>query len=345
MIDREKDILIITSQKFNSTKLLISHKTNLIISSIEYNKDTKSITVTPDSTSIISFPDDILSIHHLSSINKILISCVSNKSLYLLEEKIIYENKKFLAEFNPEKDGLIFQNNKKMTAILDIKENEEKYFLIISDKFGEISLKPIKKEESKESFEKEIKIVTGHCDTIVYLKKTINDKLLLSSDNFGKIKIYDFPNIFNVISVILYHENEIKYVNFGGKEDKCIFVINKDGNIDLWSTYDFIMKNKIKMDFLINGEKILEVKCLNKNEILMMKTDKKIILLKINDEKYEINMIKEIEKEKNKDNNNGDKENKIEEKLEDKFFDYEGNTHHLLLNTDDHTIQKINLII
>ena len=56
-------------------------------------------------------------------------------------------------------------------------------------------------------------------------------------------------------------------------------------------------------------------------------------------------MIKEIEKEKNKDNNNGDKENKIEERLEDKFFDYEGNTHHLLLNTDDHTIQKINLII
>ena len=77
----------------------------------------------------------------------------------------------------------------------------------------------------------------------------------------------------------------------------------------------------------------------------MMKTDKKIILLKINDEKYEINMIKEIEKEKNKDNNNGDKENKIEERLEDKFFDYEGNTHHLLLNTNDHTIQKINLII
>ena len=344
MIDKEKDIIIIKSKKLSLTKLLIAQNSNIIISTISYNKESKSIEIIPDTISIISFPDDILSIHHLASINKILVSCISNKNLYLLEEKIIYEDKKYLSEYNPSKDALIFQNNKKMTAILDFQEKPEKYFLIISDKFGEISLKPIIKEENKDSFEKEIKIVTGHCDTITYLKKSFNDKLLLSSDNFGKIKIYDFPNIFNVISVILYHENEIKYVNFGGKDDKYIFVINKDGNIDIWSTYDFIIQNKIKIPFLETIDKIVEVKTLNENEILIIKSLEKISIIKIDYEKYDINIIKEIGNKQNKKDNN-DNKNKIEKNIKDKFFDYEGNVYHLVINSDDNTIKEINLII
>lgn len=331
MVDKEKDILIINS------KLLIAYKTKLILSDIEFDKDSKKILINKNAnTNFLLFPDEILSIHYLSSINKILISCISNKTLYLLEEKIILGNEKQLSEFNAEKDGLVFQNNKKMTSIISYQETKDKYFLIISDKFGEISLKPIIKNETKESFAKEIKIVTGHCDTINYLKLSFDKKLLLSSDNFGKIKIYNFPNIFNVLSVILYHEDEVIYTNFAGEKDKCIFVINKAGNLDTWSIYDFINKNQIKLDFL-NDEKIIEVKTLNKNEYIIIKTEKKIFIVKIDDNKYEIEKIKEIDYfEKNKEK---------KEKIENKFFDYNGNIYQVEINLENDTIKEINTII
>ena len=264
MLDKENDILIINSTK----KILIANKTKLFIVEIEQEKDTKNITLSKSKKIFsINFPDDILSIHHLISLNKIIVSCISNKTLYLISEEIINKNEKALNEFNIEKDALIFQSNKKMTSIISYQETPDKYFLLISDKFGEISIKPVTKFETRESFAKEIKIVTGHCDTINYIKLSLDKKVLLSADNFGKIKIYNFPNIFNVLSVILYHEDEIVYTNFLGENDKGFFVINKSGFIDFWSLYDFINKNKINMDFL-NEEKILEVKMLKKNEYI-----------------------------------------------------------------------------
>ena len=328
MLDKENDtLLIINSPNSPLIKLLIAYKTKLIISELEQDKDSKSFNIKKENKSLI-FPDDILSIHYLSSLNKIVISCVSNKTIYLINEKIIYDEKR-ISEFNVEKDALIFQSNKKMTSIISYKENEEKYFLLISDKFGEISMKPIIKEENKESFAKEIKIVTGHCDTINYLKLSYDKKLLLSSDNFGKIKIYNFPNIFNVLSVILYHEDEIIYTNFGGRTDKCFFVINKAGNIDIWSLYDFIKKNQINLDFL-NNDKIIETKILNKNENILIKTSKKFFLIRIDDEKYNIEKIKEMEN--------------IEGKIENKFFDYNGNIYKVEINLEKNNINSINII-
>ena len=262
--------------------------------------------------------------------NKIIVSCISNKTLYLIDEEIINGDEKTIAEFTIEKNALIFQSNKKMTSIISYQETKEKYFLLISDKFGEISMKPITKEETKESFAKEIKIVTGHCDTINYIKLSLDNKLLLSSDNFGKIKIYSFPNIFNVLSVILYHEDEIIYTNFAGENDKCFFVINKAGNIDIWSIYDFINKNKINMDFL-DGERIIEVKTLDKNEYVIIKTSKKFFVIKINDIKYEIEKIKEINNE--------------EGKIVNKFFDFNGNIFHIEINPEKNEINSIKTIL
>ena len=332
MLDKENDILLINNPNSSSFKLLISNKSQLIISDIELDKDSKKINQEKNINSLIlNFPDDILSIHHLSSINKILISCISNKTLYLIEEKIIFGDEKSISEFNIEKDALIFQNNKKMTSIISYQENKDKYFLIISDKFGEISMKPINKNETKESFAKEIKIVTGHCDTINYLKLSFNKKILLSSDNFGKIKIYNFPNIFNVLSVILYHEDEVHYTNFGGDSDKCLFVINKAGNIDIWSIYDFINKNQINMDFLKN-EKIIEVKTLNKNEYVIIKTEKKIFVIKIFDDEYKAEKIKELD---------NIKENDDKEKIENKFFDFNGIIYMIEINLDKNKINAI----
>ena len=327
MLDKENDILIINSSK----KILIANKTKLFIVEIEQEKDTKNITLSKSKKIFsINFPDDILSIHHLISLNKIIVSCISNKTLYLISEEIINKDEKALNEFNIEKDALIFQSNKKMTSIISYQETPDKYFLLISDKFGEISIKPVTKFETRESFAKEIKIVTGHCDTINYIKLSLDKKVLLSADNFGKIKIYNFPNIFNVLSVILYHEDEIVYTNFLGENDKGFFVINKSGFIDFWSLYDFINKNKINMDFL-NEEKILEVKMLKKNEYIMIKTSKKFFAVKINEDKYEIEKIKEIVNNK--------------ENIENKFFDFNDKIFDIEINSVKNEINAINTLL
>ena len=327
MLDKENDILIINSTK----KILIANKTKLFIVEIEQEKDTKNITLSKSKKIFaLNFPDDILSIHHLISLNKIIVSCISNKTLYLISEEIINKDEKALNEFNIEKDALIFQSNKKMTSIISYQETPDKYFLLISDKFGEISIKPVTKFETRESFAKEIKIVTGHCDTINYIKLSLDKKVLLSADNFGKIKIYNFPNIFNVLSVILYHEDEIVYTNFLGENDKGFFVINKSGFIDFWSLYDFINKNKINMDFL-NEEKILEVKMLNKNEYIMIKTSKKFFVVKIDEDKYEIEKIKEIENNK--------------ENIENKFFDFNDKIFNIEINSVKNEINAINTLL
>ena len=327
MLDKENDILIINSSK----KILIANKTKLFIVEIEQEKDTKNITLSKSKKIFaLNLPDDILSIHHLISINKIIVSCISNKTLYLISEEIINRDEKALNEFNIEKDALIFQSNKKMTSIISYQETPDKYFLLISDKFGEISIKPVTKFETRESFAKEIKIVTGHCDTINYIKLSLDKKVLLSADNFGKIKIYNFPNIFNVLSVILYHEDEIVYTNFLGENDKGFFVINKSGFIDFWSLYDFINKNKINMDFL-NEEKILEVKMLKKNEYIMIKTSKKFFVVKIDEDKYEIEKIKEIENNK--------------ENIENKFFDFNDKIFNIEINSVKNEINAINTLL
>ena len=339
MLDKGKDIIIIppADSKEAFTKLLIANKNNLIISNLGKEKNSENMIINKENSSSLLFPDEILSIHHLPFLNKLLISCVSNKTLYLIDKNIIYDNKK-ITEFNIEKDALVFMGNKKITSIIDTEESKEKYFLLISDKFGEISIKPISNKETKESFSKEIKIVSGHCDTINYFKQSIDKKLLLSSDSFGKIKIYDFPNIFNVLSVILYHEDEIKYVNFGGELDKCIIVLNKTNNIDIWSTYDFINQNQFNMDFIENDDKIMNVKMVNKNNNIILLTEKKVILLEIDDIGYNIKKVKEINlKDLIKD-----------EKIENygnKFFDYEGKIFHLCINKEDNKIIKINSIL
>ena len=339
MLDKDKDILIISHSESSKTdtKLLIAHKNSLIITNLENEKDSKNIIINKEKISSLLFPDDILSIHHLHFINKILVSCITNKNLYLIDENIIYDDKK-IKEFNIEKDALIFQGNKKITSIIDTEESKEKYFLLISDKFGEISIKPITNKETQESFSKEIKIVSGHCDTINYFKQSKDKKLLLSSDNFGKIKVYCFPNIFNVLTVILYHEDEIKYINFGGELDKCIIVLNKANSIDVWSTYDFINQNQIKMDFIENDEIIINYKMVNKNNNIIISTDKKVIVLEIDDIKYSVKPTKQIELKELF------KEEKFE-KYDSTFFDYNGKIYHLCINKDDNKIIKINPIL
>ena len=97
MLDKERDILIISPTDSNPyQKLLIAHKNNLIITNLEKDKEKDSkLIIDKEKLSLLSFPDDILSIHHLPSLKKILVSCITNKNLYLIDENIIYDNKKY----------------------------------------------------------------------------------------------------------------------------------------------------------------------------------------------------------------------------------------------------------
>lgn len=112
-----------------------------------------------------------------------------------------------------------------------------------SDKFGEIHIKKITAD--KEAFAQKGKILFGHCDPITFLQLSPQNKLLLSSDSFGKIKVYQFPNCFNMLTVMLYKNDEIKYVNFISEE--AIIVLTNENEVHLWSTYDFTINDRYKL--------------------------------------------------------------------------------------------------
>ena len=84
------------------------------------------------------------------------------------------------------------------------------------------------------------------------------------------------------------------------------------------------------MDFL-NEEKILEVKMLNKNEYIMIKTSKKFFVVKIDEDKYEIEKIKEIENNK--------------ENIENKFFDFNDKIFNIEINSVKNEINAINTLL
>lgn len=48
------------------------------------------------------------------------------------------------------------------------------------------------------------KILFGHSDPIHFLKINSSLSLIASADTFGKIKLHQFPNIFEMESVLLY---------------------------------------------------------------------------------------------------------------------------------------------
>lgn len=184
---------------------------------------------------------------------------------------------------------------KKLTSILLLSEGEDK-FLLFSDKFGEISIKKIIPNETAESFAFKAKIISGHCDPITFLQLSNNEKLLLSSDSFGKIKIYKFPNMFNVLSVLLYPNDGILYCNFIGKEDECVVVITNTNEINLWSMYDFKMQMKKVIDIEQN-DKIQFVLVDKASCECLIETKNEIRVYDINTIGFDINLSKTIKKE------------------------------------------------
>jgi hypothetical protein len=76
--------------------------------------------------------------------------------------------------------------------------------------------------------------------------------MIVSADTFGKIKICEFPNIFNFLSVILYKNEDIKFLDFLSNRE--LLVLNSEGEIHVWSLEDFQLKFKFSLKEILEKE-------------------------------------------------------------------------------------------
>ena len=232
----------------------------------------------------IEIPDEILTIGKIIITNDIIVVGKTNKTIYYISFK---DNKiKFSSICN-----------KNLISLIILNENNINY-LLYADKVGEISIKKILENETEESFKKMGKIVCGHSDSITHLNISNDKKLLLSCDTFGKLKIYQFPNLFNVLSVIIYHDNDVKFVNFGGESDKSLIIFTKNSDVDIWSLYDFQLQKKEKIE-----DNVIYCNTFNKNNILLLQCENHILLYSIDNIHFCLSDKKEIKYDFNKDNN------------------------------------------
>lgn len=78
-------------------------------------------------------------------------------------------------------------------------------------------------------------LLYGHSDGISFIRKT--NKFLITSDSIGKIKVTNFPNVYELESVIIY-EN---YYYIDEVNNDQLLVINKDYTFNLWCLSSFKM--------------------------------------------------------------------------------------------------------
>lgn len=152
---------------------------------------------------------------------------------------LIGANSKRIAVFNLKGEKLKdYLHTKKITNSVVHMENEN-IFILFSDKFGEVYLLNIQTMDKAS-------MLYGHAEVISFLLKTKKDDVLISSDGLGKIKICEFPNIFEIRSVIMYDS----YRYLGLIQDKYLFVLDFHNNGHIWklSSIEKIKEFKVKED-------------------------------------------------------------------------------------------------
>ena len=77
-----------------------------------------------------------------------------------------------------------------------------------------------------------------------------NGKLIATADTLGKIKLVEFPNIFNMLTVFLYNNEDIKFCDFVNNQN--LIVINSKYEIHLWNLNDFKLKSKFDLKNLFD---------------------------------------------------------------------------------------------
>lgn len=217
------------------------------------SSDSKEITLIQEFM-ISEIKDNVLE-YHLLIKHKLLIVISSLKTIYFFNVDFIINNNnktevvKDIKDISKEAKLLFtYQHSKKLTGSYVYTDNNNKDFLIFSDKFGEIYLLDVeehinnnnyynenkeKNYNDKDKLEKAPKapiyMLYGHADSISYIYQKNNT--MISGDCFGKIKICEFPNVYEIKTVLIY-ENYF-YVNYFS--DKYILVLNNNWNINLWN--------------------------------------------------------------------------------------------------------------
>jgi WD40 repeat protein len=140
---------------------------------------------------------------------------------------------------------------KKVTNSITIKEDDIDY-LLVSDKFGEVYIKNL-----TSSWTEPPVILYGHSDPVHMLRISPFSNLIVSADTFGKIKVSEFPNIFNFLNVILYKNDEIRYLDF--ISNKELLVLTTEGMAHVWSMETFELITKFNIAQLINNDEIISI--------------------------------------------------------------------------------------
>jgi hypothetical protein len=166
---------------------------------------------------------------------------------------------------------------KKVTNSILVKELDKQY-LIYSDKFGEIYIKKLNQVKEPPI------ILYGHSDPIHFMRISPFNNVIISADTFGKIKICEFPNIFNFLSVLFYENEDIKYVDFFSSKE--LMVLNSEHWLHFWSTEDFQIKYKFQLETVLETvlANDISIDIVNIKAIIPFK--EKFIYIETNDSYY-----------------------------------------------------------
>ncbi len=63
----------------------------------------------------------------------------------------------------------------------------------------------------------------------------------------GKVKIMEFPNVFNMLSVLFYKNDDVKYLNHFPANNKEIVVLNANYELHFWSMETFKLNHIYKL--------------------------------------------------------------------------------------------------
>lgn len=75
-------------------------------------------------------------------------------------------------------------------------------------------------------------------------------KMIATADTLGKIKIVEFPNIYNMLTVLLYNNEDIKFCDFLNNNN--LIVVNSHYEIHIWNLNDFKLKSKFDLKTVLD---------------------------------------------------------------------------------------------
>jgi len=85
------------------------------------------------------------------------------------------------------------------------------------------------------------------------MKVSPSGKIIATADTLGKIKIVEFPNIYNMLTVLLYNNEDIKFCDFINNQN--LLVINSSYEFHLWDINDFQLKSKFDLKSILEISK------------------------------------------------------------------------------------------